>query len=185
MKKDSKAKILVLIVVFIFSLKLFWDIITVIFGYSKLYAVFQFSFSAYFTIFSIVLTKDMEYFKNLWERNEKIRKLTDKILHLSGKFMVWFPRIILSIVEVIFNGDLEKEIAHNKIEAQKKIEEYDNMPVAARIILPVGVLVLVMIVLVCFNVFSEQVLSWIQEVMNTLVSTVGVFVIAMNVKETK
>lgn len=40
-----------------------------------------------------------------------------------------------------------------------------------------------MIILVGFNVFSEQVLSWIKEVLNTLVSLVGLWFVAMNVKE--
>lgn len=54
MKKEKYiAKILILCFVFISSIALFWDIITVILGYEKYYAVFQFSFAAYFTIFSI------------------------------------------------------------------------------------------------------------------------------------
>ena len=31
--------------------------------------------------------------------------------------------------------------------------------------------------------FSEQVLSWVQEVLNTLVSLVGLWFVVMNVKE--
>ncbi len=46
-----------------------------------------------------------------------------------------------------------------------------------------GTLSIVMIILVGFNMLSEQVLSWIQEVLNTLVSLVGLWFVAMNVKE--
>lgn len=184
MKKENYiAKILILSCVFIPSVTLFWDIITVIFGYEKYYAVFQFSFAAYFTIFSVFLTKDMEHFNRLWENNERFRKCTDKILHVSGVFIVWFPRIMLLIAGAISDADSKKEVEINRIEAQKQIEQYDNAPVAVRTILPVGGLSLVMVILVGFNVFSEQVLSWVQEVLNTLVSLVGLWFVVMNVKE--
>lgn len=184
MKKENYiAKILVLSFVFIPSITLFWDIITVIFGYEKYYAVFQFLFAAYFTIFSVFLTKDMEHFNRQWENNEKFRKCTDKILHASGVFIAWFPRVILLFAGAISDTYSKKEVEINRIEAQKQIDQYDNAPVAVRTILPVGVLSLVMIILVGFNVFSEQVLHWVQEVLNTLVSLVGLWFVVMNVKE--
>lgn len=184
MKKENYiAKILILCFTFISSLTLFWDIVTVILGYEKYYSVFQFASAAYFTIFSIFLTKDMEHFNHLWENNEVSRMCIDKILHVSGVFIAWFPRIMLLIVGVMSDADSQKEVELNKIEAQKQIEQYDNAPVAVRTILPVGTLSIVMIILVGFNVLSEQVLSWIQEVLNTLVSLVGLWFVAMNVKE--
>ena len=54
MKKENYvAKILILCITFMPSLALFWDIVTVIWGYEKYYSVFQFVSAAYFTIFSI------------------------------------------------------------------------------------------------------------------------------------
>lgn len=182
-KENYITKILILCLVFIPSLTLFWDIITVIFGYEKFYSVFQFAFAAYFTIFSIFLTKDMEYFKQLWENNSIICKWVDKILHISGVFIAWFPRIILLIAGAISDADAEIEVELNRIEARKQVTQYDNMPVAARTILPVGAVSLVMLMLVGFNVLSEHVLSWIQEVLNTFVSLVGLYFVVMNVKE--
>lgn len=184
MKKENYiVKILILCFTFIPSLTLFWDVLTVIFGYEKYYSVFQFASAAYFTIFSIFLTKDMEHFNQLWENNEMFRWCIDKILHISGVFIAWFPRIMLLIVGAMSDADSQKEVELNKIEAQKQIEQYDNAPVAARTILPVGTLSIVMIILVGFNVLSEHVLSWIQEVLNTLVSLVGLWFVAMNVKD--
>ena len=83
------------------------------------------------------------------------------------------------------NADIEKEAEINKIEAKEQIEQYDNMPVAARTILPVAVVTLAMAMLVYSDVCSEQVISWIQEVLNTLVALVGLFFVVMNVKETE
>ena len=124
MKKENYiVKILILCFAFIPSLTLFWDVLTVIFGYEKYYSVFQFSSAAYFTIFSIFLTKDMEHFNHLWENNERFRWCIDKILHVSGVFIAWFPRIMLLIVGAMSDADSKKEVELNKIEAQKQIEQ--------------------------------------------------------------
>lgn len=176
-------KVLILVFVFVPSHTLFWDIISIIFGYEKGYAVFQIMFAAYFTLFSIFLTKDMQHFNNIWEKNAGFHRCMEKILHVSGAFIAWFSRAIFILVEAFFCSDSNDELEINKIEAQKQIIQYDNMPIAARTLLPVGAISLVLIILVSFNLISEQILYLIQEVMNTMVSTVGFLFVVMNAKE--
>lgn len=82
------------------------------------------------------------------------------------------------------NADIEKEAEISKLEAKEQIEQYDNMPIAARTLLPVAVATLAMAVLVYSNVCSEQIVSLIHEVLNTLIGLVGLFFVIMNVKDT-
>ena len=183
MTKDYRIKVIVLIFVFVLSQTLFWDIITDRYGYEKIYSIFQIMFTACFTILSIIFTKDKEHFYNRWENNEIFRKCMDKIFHVSGEIIVWFMESALLIGGVVGNTDPKKECEISKSEARKQIEKYDNMPVEARTILPVGAMSLVMIVLVGFNIISEQIWSWVQEVLNTIVVLVGLYFVIINVKE--
>lgn len=180
-----KAKLMILILVYIPSLTLFWDVISLIFGDDKTYSVFQFMCATYFMFFSIFLTRDMEIFNNMWENNKMFRRIVDRILHISAVIIAWIPRGIMLMICAFSDVDAKSELEINKKGAREQINLYDNMPVAARVLLPVGLISIVMIVLVSSNVFSDMVLSWIQEVLNTLVSLVGLFFVAMNVKEKK
>ena len=184
MKKEGfRVKVLILALAFVPSLTLFWNIISLLFGDNKFYSVFQFMAGTYFTLFSIFLTKDMEYFNSWWKNNAKFRMWTDKVLHISGVITAWFPRTMFLLVEVFSNNDAKKEIELHKKEAKSQIEHYDNMSVQVRTVLPVGVISLVMLILVSFNVFPDLVLDWIQEVLNSVVSVVGLIFVVMNVKE--
>jgi len=66
-----------------------------------------------------------------------------------------------------------------------QIKQYDAAPLEVRAILPAGALSLVMIILVGFDMLPESVVSWIQEILNTLVSVVGLWFVIINAKEKK
>ena len=186
MKKENyRLKVAILCFAFIPSLTLFWDIVTIIAGYRKCYMIFQFQYTASFTICSIFLTKDAEHFHSLLKNNVLVHKCVDKILHASSVIFVWSLKIFLIIpILMSSNADIEKEAEISKLEAKEQIEQYDNMPIAARTLLPVAVATLAMAVLVYSNVCSEQIVSLIHEVLNTLIGLVGLFFVIMNVKDT-
>ena len=176
-------KIFLLIFTYIPSLTLFWKFVSIICGYDKVYSVFQFSFASYFTLFTIFLTKDIERFNLFWIKHVKGRIFFDKVLHFSAVLILEFQRISLLIVDAISHDDVDKEIEISKREIQKQINDFDNAPLAARTLFPVGVLTIIMIIFVQFNLVSEQMISWIQEILNTLVSVVGVIFVIANIKE--
>lgn len=176
-------KIILLIFTYIPSLTLFWKVVSTICGYGKVYSVFQFSFASYFTLFTIFLTKDIERFNLFWRKHVKGRIFFDKVLHFSAVFILEFQRIPLLIVEAISHDDVDKKIEISKQEIQKQINDFDDTPLAARTLFPVGVLTIIMIIFVEFNLVSEQMISWIQEILNTLVSVVGLIFVVANIKE--
>ena len=181
-KEKNTVKIVVLILTFIPSLTLFWDIVTAIWGSSKVYPAFQFMFAAYFTLLSIFLTDDIRYFDEFWKKYQSARQVFEKILHYSAVFIVWLMCSPNLIAALISNYHSDKEIDECKQDANALINHYDSASLEVRSILPSGALALIMLLLVSFNVFPECVISWIQESLNALVSVVGLLFVIVNAK---
>lgn len=184
-KEKSSVKTVVLIIAFIPSLTLFWDIVTLIKGQEKIYPVFQFMFGAYYMLFSIFLTDDIHHFNGFWQKNPHIRGVFEKVLHYSAAAISWVMHLCILMPALISMHNTDKEIAECKQSATLQIEQYDNAPLEVRTILPAGALSIVMIILVSCDILPQNVISWIQETLNTLVSVVGLWFVIINAKESK
>ena len=93
--------------------------------------------------------------------------------------------LCILIPALISVHNTDKEIAECKQSADFQIKQYDAAPLEVRTILPAGALSLVMIILVGFDMLTESVVSWIQEILTTLVSAVGLWFVIINAKEKK
>lgn len=172
-------------IVFIPSLSLFWDIVAFLFGTNEFYIVFQFASAAYYAIFLIFLTKDMDYFNHLWENNRLFNIILNGLFHISGVIIAWLPRFIFAILYAFSNVDMKEAAKLDRIEAQQQIRQFDNMSVAARATLPVGVLTIIMIFIIGFNLCEEGTVSLIHDILNAGVSLVSLFFVLINVKGIK
>lgn len=184
-KEKSLVKTAVLIIAFIPSLTLFWNIVTVVNGPSKFYPAFQFLFATYYTLLSVFLTDDIHHFHNFWKKHPYLRYVFEKVLHYSASVISGIMHLCILIPTIMSVHNTDKEIAECKQSAALQIKQYDAAPLEVRTILPAGALSLVMIILVGFDILPESVVSWIQEILNTLVSIVGLWFVIINAKESK
>lgn len=184
-KEKSSVKTAVLIIAFIPSLTLFWNIVTVVNGPSKFYPTYQFLFATYYTLLSIFLTDDIHHFNDFWRKHPYLRCVFEKVLHYSASVISWIMHLCILIPALISVHNTDTEIAECKQSAALQIKQYDAAPLEVRAILPAGALSLVMIILVGFDILPESVVSWIQEILNTLVSVVGLWFVIINAKEKK
>lgn len=184
MKKEKYVlKKIILFLTFVPSLTLFWDIVSAICGYKQVYTVYQFSCAAYFVLFSIFMTKDIEHFNSFWEKHVKWRIVFEKLLHFSAVIIACLP-IAFMMIPLLFSKDnLEEDVKVWKQVAGEQIKEYDDAPLIVRTVLLVGVLTLIMIFLTNSNILTGSTVSWIQEILNTLVSLVGLLFVIVNAKE--
>ena len=182
-KKIGNLKTFLLIITFIPSLTLFWNIVTIVTGAKNIYLAFQFMFASYYTLFSIFLTADIFYFNEFWATHPRIFSFFKKILHLSGVFIAWIPSIVYLLPLAISDCSSKKDFEEIKQLVKTQIQEYDSSPIEARTLLPVGALSLIMLVLFQLSIFPETFLSFIQEVLNTIVSGIGFIFVAVNAKE--
>lgn len=67
--------------------------------------------------------------------------------------------------------------------ARNNIRKFDEMKFETKMLFPIGVISIIMITLISFNVFTETVICWIQEILNVGVSIVGVIFAVINTKE--
>lgn len=184
-KEKSSVKTAVLIIAFIPSLTLFWNIVTVVNGHGKFYPTYQFLFATYYTLLSIFLTDDIHHFNDFWRKHPYLRCVFEKALHYSASVISWIMHLCILIPALISVHNTDTEIAECKQSAALQIKQYDAAPLEVRAILPAGALSLVMIILVGFDMLPESVVSWIQEILNTLVSVVGIWFVIINAKEKK
>lgn len=184
-KEKSSVKTAVLIIAFIPSLTLFWNIATVVNGPSKFYPAYQFLFATYYTLLSIFLTDDIHHFHNFWRNHPHLRTVFEKVLHYSASVISWIMHLGILIPALISVHNTDNEIAECKQGAALQIKQYDASLLEVRTILPAGALSLVMIILVGFDILPKSVVSWIQEILNTLVLAVGLWFVIINAKEKK
>lgn len=181
---NSNIKTVALIVLFIPSLNLFWDIISLFWGHKQIYIVFQFLFASGYTLLSIFLTNDNIYFEIFWERHQKLKAFFIKIQHISILLIIGI-QTFAQIIPTIFENESDNSAERKQyLEcARKNIRKFDEMKFGTKMLFPVGVISIIMIALISFNVFTETVICWIQEILNSGVSIVGVIFVVINTKE--
>ncbi len=182
MKKErNKINTLILFTTFILSQSLFWKLISLATGDNIEYAAFQFSFAIYFLLFSIFLTGDIDYFNSFWAKRNKLRRVCDKMIYYSGFICFWVIRIGLLVDKIFMHKDIRRELEVSKKEVAEEMRELEEMPLIVRMIFPVGVLTVIMLTIV--YIVPECVVIWIQEILNSLVSVVGLLFVVVNAKE--
>lgn len=178
MLKEKKAyiiKISVLCFTFVLSRTLFWNIVSMICGENELYLVGQFMSESYFAIFSIILTRDVEYFNDFWKKNPKWDAFISKILYFWG--------VLLEIMFAAWFGvDVKQKSETDKIKVQEQIKA---IPIEIRIFIFVAILSVIMGATIIFDIFSEEIISLIYDILDIIVSMIGLWILAINVKESE
>ena len=117
-KEKSSVKTAVLIIAFIPSLTLFWNIATVVNGPSKFYPAYQFLFATYYTLLSIFLTDDIHHSHNFWRNHPHLRTVFEKVLHYSASVISWIMHLGILIPALISAHNTDNEIAECKHDFQ-------------------------------------------------------------------
>ncbi len=181
---NSNTKIVSLIVLFIPSLNLFWKVISLFGEQKQIYVVFQFMFATGYSMLSIFLTNDNVYFERFWERHQKLKSFFVKVQHISILFLILIQTLAQTLPTIFEIGsDSNKERSQYLECAKKNIKKFDEMRFGTKMMFPVGTISIIMILFIRFNVFSETVICWIQEILNTGVSIVGMLFVIINAKE--
>ena len=107
MKKAVRNGIIIIIIIFIASTSLFWDIIK-IFKPEIISEPFQLLFSITYTILAISMTFDIDVFNEFWEKHIKLKAIFGKISHFATYSIEVIKYLSLWIPDILFNRNKAK-----------------------------------------------------------------------------
>ena len=181
MKQNNKTvNILILILTSIPSLTLFWNIVSIFQEVQPWYTIFQFLSTASFTYFSILFTDDHKFVLETFNKYPILRKKLEKLENVSIHIFVFIKYFFVSIPIIFSSEERIEEIKAIKKDARSEVVTINEYSSTTKFFFVIATPSLIMMVL-CF--FIPQVyLSWIQEILNTIVSVVGLYFVIKNLK---
>ncbi len=170
----------VLVIAFVLSLSIVWDIMTVFFGECRYYWLFHFMCSAYYLQLSIMLTQDIEIFRKSFMSNGVVKKSVDIVLHICAAALCLIIYIALSIPAIFSIGGSGKEIQQNKKSMREQIQAWDSKPLEVRSILPAATITILLIAPVSFDLIPATWKSWIQSILDFGIAMVSFYFVWVN-----
>lgn len=185
MKRQSTSPNAVgLIIIFILSLSITWDIIALMDGnvfIHKFHPLFQGIFYAGYTLCSI--TDDINRFGNSLDNYPKSKYLLGILLHLCAVILVGVPTVLMWIFLANSYRNDPKGKDEFWLTYRKNVAIYDSKPLVVRLIYIPSALMLIITLLIVTTIISDKWVPYIQHVIDALVSTVGLISILTNTKQ--
>lgn len=127
MKREKiTIKAIVLIIAFIPSLNLFWDLVTWIRGYREHYTAFQFMFAAYYTLLSVFFTSDRKRFNSFWEKYPKLKNYYERILHCCAVVITSIPKYAMIILALFSSDNCRCKVLQSACKHIIRVVEFGN-----------------------------------------------------------
>lgn len=178
LKSNILANMIILIIAWLFSNSLIWDLIYII-KPCDFYIAYQFLASAFFTIYSIMVTKDSVLFSQFWAKHLKMKKVMDIIIHHCAVFL-YSIQYFSGVIVCGFSEQEKKEAWEN---VKKKVESVDKMPLIGKSFLILAVLLLFWVVGISVFGMPKEISEWLSDIFETIVSFVTIPFLYCSVKE--
>ncbi len=178
LKSSILANMVVLIIAWICSNSFIWDLIYK-FSPCNFYIAYQFLASSFFTVFSIMVTKDSVVFSQFWDKHLKMKKLLDITIHACAVFLYE----IQYLVNAIGSGFSESERKEAEEKVKERVESIDEMPLVAKSFLIPAALFIILIMIISSGWISKEISTWISDILDMCVSLVTIPFLYCSIKE--
>lgn len=184
-----KLNIVTLIITLVLSNDLCWNVVSRIYP-CDYYIIFQFFASSFFSIFSIMMTKDIELFNNFFKNHPKIDKCVNSIIHICVKLIYMISPFVLYMINIFNDSSSNSEIEidrKNWNEDKKYIDEevrkVDEMPLIYKSFIVSLTLIIIWMILIMILHLPEKVIICISNVLDLIVSLMTFPFLYISVKE--
>ena len=187
MRKVTKSEIIMMIVMFIVSTSLFWDIIK-IFKPEIISEPFQLLFSISYSIMAILMTFDIDAFNAFWENHKTLKAIFEIILHYVTYSIVGIAYLLLWIPDILSVGNKDKTkdmIQTDKTRITQQVNNIDNLPLIVKILPLFALLAFVELFLQHFQIVPTGYYFLIGDVSSFFTSLLSLFIVCLNITEKK
>lgn len=185
-KKITSATIVMLCLLFAFSLSIIWDVIRCVQStdqYYRYFPLFQSLFLAGYTWASIATTNDIQAFNRFVEAKSRRKRWISKMAHWCAAFIFVLPVLIMWAIDVAFNRGSKRERKRYWDDLKRKLADFDTKPFIVRTFAIPASIILTVNILIAANVLTADLIPIVQNIIDALVSFVGLTFVLVNVKE--
>lgn len=187
MKKVGKNEIILIIIMFIASTTLFWDIIK-LFIPGIITEPFQLLFSISYTIIAIIMTFDIDVFNAFWENHKTLKAIFEKILHYVTYCIVVSKYLLLWILDIISVGNTDKTrnmIRTDKNRIPQEVKDIDNLPLIEKLLPLFALLAFFELFFQYYKIIPTKYYFLIGDISSFLTSLLSLFIVCLNIVEKK
>lgn len=178
LKSNILANMTILIIAWLLSNSLIWDLLYRI-RPCDFYIAYQFLISAFFTVFSIMVTKDSILFRRFWDKHLKMKKFMGIIIRYCAVFLYGIPYLAGTIGGAV--SEEERKEAWKNV--KKKVGAVDKMPLVKKSFLIPATLFFFWVVGISVFGMSKELSEWLSDILETIVSFVSIPFLYCSVKE--
>lgn len=185
-KNSTSATIVVLCFLFTFSLSIMWDCIRCIQSTDQYYRYFPLIQSlclAGYIWTSIAATNDIQVFNRFVEAKTRRKRWIERLTHWCAAFIFGLPVLIMWGIDVAFNHGSKRERKQYWDDLKHKLADFDAKPLIVKTFAIPASIIMTVNILIAINVLPENLIPLAQNIIDALVSFVGLIFVLVNVKE--
>ena len=170
---------------FVLSLSLTWNIVGIVQPANKYYRLFPLAQSLFltgYTWMSIISTSDIEVFNGFVEATSRRKRWIGKLAHLCAAFIFGLPISIMWLIDVLFNSRSKHDRNQYWKNLKQKLNDFDTKPFIVRTFAIPAAIILAVNILILLNVLPDNLIPIVQNVIDALVSFVGLALVLANTK---
>ncbi len=180
-KKNYLIFKILLIILFLFSQSLIWELALLIIpkesSLSIYHTSFQISAALYYALFCIFFSNNNELFLNFWNKHLRLKKIFNILLILSIYISIGFITILICIPAFFSStNDVKSEVQIYINDAKNKIQDAKEYPIQMQCVFPVFLITIIAILL---TQLSPNLLSWLSKITDLMAALLSLpFVLA-------
>lgn len=180
-KKNYLIFKILLIIFFLFSQSLIWELALLIIpkesSLSIYHTSFQISAALYYALFGIFFSNNNELFLNFWNKHLRLKKIFNILLILSIYIYIGFITILICIPAFFSStNDVKSEVQIYINDAKNKIQDAKEYPIQMQCVFPVFLITIIAILL---TQLSPNLLYWLSKITDLIAALLSLpFVLA-------